>query len=408
MKLIDELRREQAQPGKKPAQPDLVRPAASVTREVLGAIEALYCGLADLTDGLNQLQTDARVDYAIDSLGTLRNLNQRGYAVLDVDPAVPRFAFAFECLGTRALTRRVPSVTERQQLQVELQSLGLDFSVDTRSALGFTLVVQPFVLVRLDFEPAADGREVRMTAQNLNRLGRELYSIHPTEVSDELVDELGKLVLRRPSRFAELTGNRLSPATRARLRASLESEGRLRPVVAGAAAELQGRGAPPGAIAARGSRERQRPHVAPLLVSKETDVVGPLTWIGEASARKRLPARRAPGSESRGGQVPGADAAFRLVRHAWVITDDSGNDDPSESMVRRGPAGTSLAFPTPRVVSDGERFRLLDPAGRVRFRGKLLGQFHGTEPLEEFGRQHGCCDIEIERDGRWVRPGKAE
>jgi hypothetical protein len=89
--------------------------------------------------------------------------------------------------------------------------------------------------------------------------------------------------------------------------------------------------------------------------------------------------------------------------YAWVITQDFALTDPSESIAKRGPSGTSQALPTPVIVSDGDDFRLMDENGEIRFGGMILGKYQGPEPLLEFGRQHACCHIEYLREGNWVR-----
>tara|TARA_R100001510_G_C7652376_1_gene210189 strand:- start:2223 stop:2627 length:405 start_codon:yes stop_codon:yes gene_type:complete len=48
-------------------------------------------------------------------------------------------------------------------------------------------------------------------------------------------------------------------------------------------------------------------------------------------------------------------------------------------------------------------FRLMANDKLVLFHGKIAGRYKGPEPLDDFGREHGCCIIEYEVKGGWER-----
>ena len=387
MKLLEQLRHERArrEMAHPPSGGGEVRTVAA-SQPVLCAIENLYSNLTDLAEGLNQLDTDVHTDYEIDFIGRLSNLRQQSYSVRIDDAAAPRFVFVFDCVGSRPLTRLVSTHAERDRAMAQLESFELSFSVDGKSAVRFAILVKPIVPVRLEFTPTSDGREIKLTAYNLNCLGREIYSIHPDEVSEELVDELGKLIVRRENRFSQLTGNYLSVEARERLRSRLH--------LAGGARSGSESHKPTGTRGTAGPKVYSAPRQAPILLAHDSQTEG---WVNWSTDCPRPPAST---TSTRGLTDSGV---FKLARYAWVITTDAANTDPSESIAKRGPPGTSQAFPTLVIVSDGNDFRLTNADGEVRYCGMILGKYQGYEPMLEFGRQHACCHIEYLRDGNWVR-----
>lgn len=387
MKLLEQLRHERAQREKVLAPPGDGDVCTGTARQpVLCAIETLYSDLTDLAEGLNQLDADARTDYEIESVGRLSDLHQRSYAVRADDAAVPRFVFVFDCVGTHSLTRLVSTHAEREIALTRLKSFGLSFSVDGNSAIRYAIVVKPIVPVRLEFTPASDGNEIKLTVYNLNRLGCEIYSIHPEDVTEELIDELGKLIIRRENRFFQLIGNYISVEARERLRSRLQLEGRTQSKAISHSSNYTRDVTAP--------KVQRMPRQAPMLISNDSQVEGWVNWGADCSTPPASAAR------TRGEANSGA---FRLTRYAWVITKDLANPDPSESIAKRGPPGTSQAFPTPIIISNGNDFRLMSADGEVRYCGMILGKYQGLEPMLEFGRRHACCHIEYLREGNWVR-----
>jgi len=92
-----------------------------------------------------------------------------------------------------------------------------------------------------------------------------------------------------------------------------------------------------------------------------------------------------------------------MSKYTWVVTRDAVLGDSSDAVGKIGPSGVSGRARFDTVILQGEHFRLLDSSGEVRYIGYILGDYRGPEPLEDYGREHGCTAIEYERDGKWVR-----
>lgn len=88
--------------------------------------------------------------------------------------------------------------------------------------------------------------------------------------------------------------------------------------------------------------------------------------------------------------------------YTWIVTRDSILGESSEAVGKIGPsgAGNRAAFDT--VIIHGEHFRMLNAAGETQFSGYILGEYAGSEPLDDYGAENGCTRIEYEQDGKWV------
>jgi len=91
-----------------------------------------------------------------------------------------------------------------------------------------------------------------------------------------------------------------------------------------------------------------------------------------------------------------------MSKYTWVVTRDRFAGDTSDAIGKIGPSGARDRAPFDTVILQGEKFRLLNGDGDTEFVGYIYGEYTGREPLEEYGRDYGCTDIEYERDGRWV------
>lgn len=93
--------------------------------------------------------------------------------------------------------------------------------------------------------------------------------------------------------------------------------------------------------------------------------------------------------------------------YIWIVTQERLLGDSSDAVGQIGPRGASKPVRFDTVINRGLHFRLLTKDGAPRYVGYILGELSGFEPLDDYGRQNGCTDIEYERDGRWVAPAGA-
>jgi hypothetical protein len=326
-------------------------------------------------------------------------------------------------VSAKSISRVVESTGQKDLIREALENHGLDVRIDDLSTWRYIITVMPRVGVRLVFEPGPDASSIRVTAHNLDGLGVKLYSLHPGVVRDDLLNEIGKLVLRRKNRFAEFAGNTVSGNIREGWQERVRARERSRAKESGASREqdepkrssllglLRGRGttAPAQAPATRASAS------APDLNNQDQPDEGIIEWDGAAPP---APARARPASvqpvsaasprpasspSPRPASAPKHAPVATAPAYAWLITSDVAAADTSASVGRRGPPGADPALTTTRVVKEGEQFRLLNREGQVRFLGMVLGTYQGVEPLVDFGIARECYVIQYKRDGKWVR-----
>jgi len=390
-------------------------------QDVERAMERLYMAVLRLAASLAEGAPEVKVRYEVEDVGTLADLVQQDYAVTTEDVQLPRFALRFRCAGRRALTYKAATVEEKESVRERLAQLGLECHINDLETWRYVLAVQPVVPVRLVFEPAPDRAAVRVTVYNLRRLGVERYSLEPDAITPELIEEIRKLVLREDNRFAEFTGNRVAAQVREQFQERLRRRARSREKEIEQADADRETAAPRGLTRLLKGREPARaPRPAPARARRAVQPPGPadagdelreIEWDSAepwsapappAPAKPDRPAKPTPAPES-AAAAPAKAVAGTGIGYAWLVTQGISVESTATSLGRLGPPGAAKRFTIPRVLTTGEPFRLLDREGKVRFNGRIAGEYQGVEPVVDFGMDHGCFLIEYQRGGRWVR-----
>jgi hypothetical protein len=90
-----------------------------------------------------------------------------------------------------------------------------------------------------------------------------------------------------------------------------------------------------------------------------------------------------------------------MAKYTWIVARDRVSGDNRDAVGQIGPPGAKNRASFEAVVRRGAHFRLLDSRGEVRYTGYILGEYQGSEPLEEYGRWNGCTQIQYQSDGVW-------
>lgn len=91
-----------------------------------------------------------------------------------------------------------------------------------------------------------------------------------------------------------------------------------------------------------------------------------------------------------------------MTKYTWVITQDSVMGSVSCAFAKVGPSGAKNRMALGRVIQNGEHFRLLGDGGEVKFTGYIHGEYAGSEPLDDYGKDNCCVDIEYDAGDRWA------
>ena len=367
--------------------------AFSLTPEQLALVEpgleAYYAYLDEFCQILAKKSPTVNVDYDILAMTRLKNLAQSDYKLVAENTLVPRFRFSLLCMSKAGCSLSVGTDHELQEVREFLNANSLRYRVENQSEMRFVVRVEGFVPDAFLFEPHPAKPELRIVARNLDRLGVSGYSVKPERISRELMDEFGKRVLRMDNQFDRMTGFEVSDDIRARLQERVAARNATREAI------VEGR--------ARPSVVEPRPTTGASPVSRSSK-------LGSLFRRKTAKAPRLPAAADDGetATARAVEAPMQVVPadapgYGWVVTRHALDMDTDVTVGKLGPDGAAKSYRVNQVILKGRPFRMRDEDGDLIYSGFLVGEATGFEPLEDYGKSHGCASIEYEQDGFWVR-----
>ena len=360
-------------------------------------MQSIYERLGRLAATLAKAPPEIRVDYAMPSnAGVLHGLVQGEYELTADDALHTSFCFRFCCTGKQRFTLRADSRPARDEYARWLAARGLSYHVEDAygSQWHYSLIVKPRVPVSLQFEADIEQSVMRVVLSNLDELETLHRSVRADAITPILPVQLERLILRRPHRLDEFTGDRVEGEVRARFRAAIDERRRSRVEELGEPGEpvpAAGLGGLKRLLGARSSDTARSCTAGPATTASPVfigprDDEGALEWNGGAQAAEVA----AP--------PPGAHMP---PSYAWLIT-ASNIEDTAANRGKLGPRGASRLFPVRQVLMDGREFRLRDHDGHIAFTGRIVGVFGGYEPVKDYGLDHGCLRIEYRHGDHWT------
>lgn len=229
MGLLDDLKQEAEELKSKEDEsaPEDTQAEMERARRLLEPkMKALYKYFTEFCEHLNVVTPDVSGDYLLEGLGTLSNLHQGDYKLATEDPnSIQKFTFHWSCAGRGSKEFKVSNPIIAEKHRETLWNLNLKFNKrDLQNGAGAVFVVEAFVPVSCEFETDPVKNVIRMKLKNLGALGIINHAYPPDKINEELMDEFAKLVLRRPNRFDELSGEKMSDTLRQRIREGVEQE----------------------------------------------------------------------------------------------------------------------------------------------------------------------------------------
>jgi hypothetical protein len=228
MGLLDDLKQEAEQAKARDDEaPDTTQADSTpVRRQLEPKMKALYKYFTEFNEHLNVVSPDVSGDYLLEGLGTLSNLRQGDYKLATDDPnSIQKFTFHWSCARQGRQEFKVANPILAEKHREILWNLNLKFNKrDLQKGAGSVFVVETYVPVSFEFEADPIKNAICLKLKNLGTLGIVNYTYAPEKVNAELMDELAKCVLRRPNRFDELNGEKMSDTLRQRIRESVEKE----------------------------------------------------------------------------------------------------------------------------------------------------------------------------------------
>ena len=85
-------------------------------------------------------------------------------------------------------------------------------------------------------------------------------------------------------------------------------------------------------------------------------------------------------------------------KYGWIITHDF-LDNKAVKII--GPSGISNEFMGALYRGDGEKFQLYDDDRVLYYEGRIVGDYDGFEPLDDYGTPNaGATSVKL--SGRWL------
>jgi hypothetical protein len=202
MKILDELKRESER-----LRNDQQQASGGTTGlqdyhslSLVNGLMEIHAYLHDLIAQLNMVRPDVRHDYQISDFGAMKDLQQGDYKLLcESTYHKESVCIQYSLQNDDKLEFEVKSRKDDTNGLESLKNQGLlaNFAPNTADKI----VIQGFVPVRLDFESQFEDSTIIITTRNLHKLGAHRYMLSPEVIDEDLLDELGKLILSRENRF---------------------------------------------------------------------------------------------------------------------------------------------------------------------------------------------------------------
>ena len=191
-----------------------------LTSRVEEKLHEVYCYLSRITQQLRIVRPEIVAGLTIDGLGNIEQLAQRSYRVfseLTYYQMTVGITFTLEC-DPRC---RISNFSEdnKDKLTDKLQHLGLDIMLGNQGLIE----VEGKLSASLVVSANQQRHSLVITTKNIESTESQSYEIQPQHIDDELLNELGKLLLRKENHLHELA-TRFSDSTTVRQPESDDSE----------------------------------------------------------------------------------------------------------------------------------------------------------------------------------------
>lgn len=228
MGLLDELKKEaEAVQQERNREVDASQAKHElIENELRPRMRELYSYFKELRDQLEVLDPDIHIDCEVEGMGTLRGLRQGKYRIATDDPqALDSFTFHYACEKPGRVEIRKPDrgAVERQREFLWSQNLRFQVRDSQKDGSGLFLL-DAFVPVSIEFSIDAERGGIALRLRNVHGLGVMRHLFSADRLDKDFTEELAKVVLGKPNRFNELTGNVLPDEFRTQLRQQVERE----------------------------------------------------------------------------------------------------------------------------------------------------------------------------------------
>ena len=171
--------------------------------QVVASLQTIHNYLHDFIEQLNFVETDIQTHITVDDMGTLEDLHQIDYRLINESSINKEsISLLFSMKNDSQLEVEIDNTIETKERLEELKTLGL--LINYTSKTPPIVSIQGHIPVRIEFESDFEESNIHISIENFSRLAKEHYVLNVDHISDELLNEFGKFVLRRENNFMDV------------------------------------------------------------------------------------------------------------------------------------------------------------------------------------------------------------
>ena len=193
--------------------------AAEFIQAAQGTMRSLYDYLHNLAEHLNRAPPDVPVSYEVQGCNGFTALGSGDFKASIDDPKnIQLCTLRYACRRDRDLEFYTATKESGERQQQYLWQHKLQFSSHKTPDDRMAFVLESYVPITFEFGVEAAKRTIRLKVTNHETLGSVSYSYDRDDINSLYLDELARFIMRKPSRFHELSGDVVPEDTLAKLR----------------------------------------------------------------------------------------------------------------------------------------------------------------------------------------------
>jgi len=198
----------------------------AVTSLLAPGLARIHQYLSEFKQYLATLAPDTNVDLSLREFGVMTDLKQTHYQLRSGTDPLKSVIFVAELIGEKPVKLGFQYIGEASELIQNLKREGLTIRAHSVTHEGtddqtILMELEAKVPIQMEFKINPEQETIDLTVTNFEELGVRRHTLTANDVNDEMLDELGKYILRRENEL--LTGG-VSWGYRKRLRERLDSD----------------------------------------------------------------------------------------------------------------------------------------------------------------------------------------
>jgi len=182
----------------------------AVTSLLAPSLAKIHQYLSEFKQHLATLDPDTSVNFSLREYGALTDLQQTHYQLRSGEDPLKSMIFAAELIGAAPVKLGFQYQGEASELIGNLKQEGLtvrEHSVRKEGTVEQTILmeIEAKIPIEIKFEMNSAQQVIDLTVNNFEELGERRHTFDVNDINDEMLDELGKYILRRKNTL--LTGD---------------------------------------------------------------------------------------------------------------------------------------------------------------------------------------------------------